>query len=83
MAGPYWNTMLGFRRNRSMSSSISPADWNRSTGFFSMAFMVICSSPLGMEGFSSLGMTGLACSCISATDTALSAIKGSLPVSIS
>ena len=75
--------MLGLRRNSSKSSSISPADWNLSTGFFSMARMVICSRPLGMEGFSSRGMTGLACSCISATETALSATKGSLPVSIS
>ena len=75
--------MLGLRRKASMSSSISPADWNRSTGFFSIARMVICSSPLGMEGFTSRGMAGLACSCIRATDTALSAVKGSFPVSIS
>ncbi len=48
-----------------------------------MARMVICSRPRGRLGLSSLGMTGFACSCIRATDTALSATKGRRPVVIS
>jgi len=52
-------------------------------GFFCIALKVICSSPSGISGFISLRGLGLACICIIATETALSASNGSRPVSIS
>ena len=48
-----------------------------------MARAMICESPSGRDGISSL--TGFAVSfiCLSATETGLSAVNGSLPVAIS
>ncbi len=62
---------------------MAEAEAKRSSGFFCMAFKMICSRPTGICGFNSRGGTGSLETCIIATATGLSAIKGRRPVTIS
>ena len=57
--------------------SICAALWKRSSGFFSIAPRIACSSPTGIDGFSSRGGFGEFLTCIIATVTGLSATNGS------
>ena len=65
------------------SANISVADWYLSVGSFFIAFKTISFTAVGISGFSSIGVTGSSCICFNATETGVSASKGTFPVSIS
>ena len=70
---------LAARRSRANSA----ADWYLSAGSLAIALSTIWLSAYGMPGTSSDGSRGTSFTCLSATVTALSPLKGTVPVSIS
>ena len=59
------------------------AVWYLAIGSFCIAFKIISFTAFGMFGFISIGGTGSSCMCFNATETDVSASKGTFPVSIS
>ena len=75
--------MLGFSLKRSMSASIWAADGYLCAGSLAIARQVMSARPAGISGFSWVSGCGVSWICFIATDTMLSASKGSRPLSIS
>ena len=65
----YWKVRAGFFRNSSRSFSSSVALAYRSRGSRAMAFIIICSIPLGMLGFRVVGAGAPPLMCWMATAT--------------
>ena len=65
------------------STNISEAVWYLSVVSFCNALIIILLTAIGKFGFNSIGSTGSSCICFKATDTGVSASKGTLPVTIS
>ena len=70
--------------NASLKSvSISVAVLYLSNGSLDIAFIIILFTLIGNVGFIFIGSTGCSCICFNATETGVSASKGTLPVTIS
>ena len=69
------------KRRRSARSS--SADRYRSSGSLAIAFMITASSAAGTAGLAARGRTGVSRTCLEATATGESPVKGGLPTAIS